>query len=306
MESIINLNRKIGIEIEVVVPIIGRGENQDVQNLIAEVLTNQGIKAVSRGYTQRALPHDCKFAIEHDMSLQDESRYHGLRWSKIEAKTCPMTWEDVERIVPPALEIIRYVGARCNVSTGLHVHHHLPEVVDRPQIVRSLQHLWWRFHPIMYGMLARSRKSCHYCPPPQQDDATIFDSVGSYEALCGKLNGLGRYEGLNFANLNHGHRMTVEWRIHGGTTDWEKIKAWVLATQRWTEHAIARSCHYKPEPISNTLAGLNALLVTTGLKGNSRIYNKVQKELREVGRFLVRRWKHFNLPQDYKSDAAAA
>ena len=58
MESNINLNRKIGIEIEVVVPIIGRGENQDVQNLIAEVLTNQGIKAVSRSYTQRALPLD--------------------------------------------------------------------------------------------------------------------------------------------------------------------------------------------------------------------------------------------------------
>ena len=149
MESAINPSRKIGIEIEVVVPIIGRGENQDVQNLIAEVLTNQGIQAVSRGYTQRDLPHDCKFAIEHDASLSDESKYRGLRWSKIEAKTCPMTWEDVERIVPPALEIIRYVGARCNVSTGLHVHHHLPEVVDRPQIARSLQHLWWRFHPIM-------------------------------------------------------------------------------------------------------------------------------------------------------------
>ncbi len=134
----------------------------------------------------------------------------------------------------------------------------------------------------------------------------MFDSTGSYEALCCKLNRVDRYAGLNVANLNYDHRMTVEWRIHGGTTDWEKIKAWVLATQRWTEHAIARSCHYKPQPIPNTLAGLNALLVTTGLKSNSRIYNKVQKELREVGRFLVRRWKHFNLPQDYKSKAAAA
>ncbi len=74
MESIINLNRKIGIEIEVVVPIIGRGENRDVQDLLAEVLSNQGIQAVSRAYTQRDLPHDCMFAIEHDASLSDESK----------------------------------------------------------------------------------------------------------------------------------------------------------------------------------------------------------------------------------------
>jgi len=30
------------------------------------------------------------------------------------------------------------------------------------------------------------------------------------------------------------------------------------------------------------------------LKGNSRIYSPVDKELRQVGRYLLRRWKHFN------------
>ena len=100
--------------------------------------------------------------------------------------------------------------------------------------------------------------------------------------------------------------MTVEWRIHGGTTDWDKIKAWVLATQRWTEHAVARSCHFKPEPVKNSREGLNALLVTTGLKSNSRIYCKVNKELRQVGKFLLGRWKAFNLPGNLKTDHAAA
>ncbi len=55
----------------------------------------------------------------------------------------------------------------------------------------------------------------------------------------------------------------------------------------------------------NTQAGLNALLVTTGLKGNSRIYRKVDKELRDVGKFLLKRWKHFNLPGERKGEAAA-
>jgi hypothetical protein len=301
----INHDRQIGIEIEVVVPIIGVGENRDVQRLIAEVLTNHGIQSFSRGYTHQPVPAGSKFAIEHDVSLRDESRYAGLRWSKIEAKTAPMTWDEIEQVLPPALDIIRYVGSRANYSCGLHVHHHLPEAEQRPEVVRNLQHLWWRFHPIMYALVAPSRKSNQYCRPPQIEDAKRFDRVYSYASLCRELQHVDRYHGLNFANLANRDRMTVEWRIYGGTTEWEKIKAWVLATQRWTEHAVKRSCHFKAETIANTQQGLNSLLMTTGLKPNSRIYRKVDKELRQVGRFLLKRWKHFNLPRDFKKKAVA-
>ena len=145
MEATINQQRKMGIEIECVLPIIGRGSNEDVQSLLAQVLTNHGVRACSRGYTHRSLPQDCQLAIEHDTSIRDESRYRGLSWSKIEVKTAPMLWEEVERILPQALDIIRYCGARTNASCGLHVHHHLPEVETRPQVARSLQHLWWRW-----------------------------------------------------------------------------------------------------------------------------------------------------------------
>ncbi len=305
MESKIT-DRLIGIEIECVIPIIGVGDNRDVQRLLAEVLTSQGIPAISRSYTQQALPHGCKLAIEHDGSLRDESKYAGLRWSKIEAKTMPMTWGQVEETLPKALEIIRYCGARVNHSCGLHVHHHLPEARERPQVVRSLQHFWWRYYKVVYGLTAPSRLSNTYCPPPQQCDAIRYDDCRSFAKLCGALNGISRYSGLNLVNLADRQRMTVEWRLHAGTTDWTKIKAWVLATQRWVEHAVARSCHHKREPMPNTQAGLNALLVTTGLKGNSRIYRKVDKELRGIGKFLLKRWKHFNCPREFKGKAKAA
>jgi len=305
MQASINHDRKIGIEIEVVVPIIGVGENRDVQRLIAEVLTNHGIQSHSRGYTHQPVPSGCKIAVEHDVSLRDESRYAGLRWSKIEAKTAPMTWGEIERILPPALDIIRYVGARANYSCGLHVHHHLPEADKHPEVVRNLQHLWWRFHQVMYGLVPPSRKMNQYCRPPQIENAKCFDKVKSYAALCRELNNMDRYHGLNFASLGNRDRMTVEWRMHSGTTDWEKIKTWVLATQRWTEHAVKRSCHFKAEPVANSQPALNSLLATTGLKPNSRIYRKVDKELRQVGRFLLKRWKHFNLPRDFKKKAVA-
>lgn len=306
MEATINRQRKMGIEIECVLPIIGRGSNEDVQALLAEVLTNHGVRACSRGYTQRSVPRDCQLAIEHDTSIRDECRYRGLSWSKIEAKTAPMLWEEVERILPQALDIIRYCGARTNASCGLHVHHHLPEVKSRPQVAKSLQHLWWRFHPVMFGLVAPSRKTNMYCRPPRPEEAKSLDSCNTYPSLCGKLARADRYCGLNLINLTNQNRMTVEWRIHGGTTDFAKIKAWILATQRWVEHAVNRSCHYKPQPMGNTQAGLNSLLVTTGLKTNSRIYNKIDKDVRDAGKFLLRRWKHFNSSADFKAAVKAA
>ena len=133
----------------------------------------------------------------------------------------------------------------------------------------------------------------------------MFDHCTMYASLCGKLRGMERFHGLNLINLANRERMTVEWRIHGGTTDWSKIRPWVLATQRWVEHSVKRSCHFKLDPVSNTQAGLNALLVTTGLKSNSRIYRKVAKDLRQVGKYLLKRWKHFNFPRDLKAANAA-
>ncbi len=190
--------------------------------------------------------------------------------------------------------------------TGLHVHHHLPEAVERPEVIRNLAHLWWRFHPVIYGLVAPSRQNNQYCRKPTQADATMFDHVRTYPNLTAKLARCDRYMGLNLTNLTNRDRMTVEFRVHGGSTDWTKIGAWILATQRWVEHAVARSCHYRPEPVPNTQAGLNALLIATGLKPNSRIYKRIDKPLRQAGRFLLRRWQHFNRPPEPKAKGEAA
>lgn len=281
-------------------------ENFDVQQLMSSVLTAQGLRACARSYTHQPIPQGTLFAVEHDSSIRDEQRYAGISWAKVELKTAPLTWSDLARVLPPALDIVDYLGARTNVSTGLHVHHHLPEVVEHPEVVRNLMHLWWRFHRVIYGLVAPSRRQNQYCKAPSAEDATRFDGIASYSRLAAKLARCDRYMGVNLTNLVSHERQTVEWRLHGGTTDWNKIKAWVLATQRWTEHAVARSCHYRPEPVANTQGGLNALLVATGLKPNSRIYHKVEKDLRQVGRFLLKRWKRFNAPEENKSNAIAA
>jgi len=41
-------DRTIGLELELVIPIVGEGTNLDVQRLIADILTRQGISACAR------------------------------------------------------------------------------------------------------------------------------------------------------------------------------------------------------------------------------------------------------------------
>jgi hypothetical protein len=291
-------DRRLGLEIEGLIPLVGLGSGRDVQNLLAQILTNHGISATARGYSREPIPPGYLLAIEHDSSIRDETRYQGLSWSKIEAKTSPMTYRELNEVLPTALDIINYIGARVNLSCGLHVHVSLAEVVERPLIARNLQHLWWRFHPVLYGLVAPSRKSNSYCVPPRSEDARLYDDCDSYPRLCQKLRQVSRYNGLNLTNLADRNRLTVEWRLHHGSTDWQKIRCWTLLVLRLVEHAAARSCQYHPHPAPNTRAGLNALLISTGLKPNSRVYPKVDRELRQVGRFLLRRWKHFGQPHE--------
>ncbi len=287
-------NRLEGVELEVTLPIVGTGSSSDVQLLLAQILSNHGFPSCARSYSRAPIPQGYNLSVEYDSSVQGERRYAGISWSQIEIKTRPMTFPKLANLLPPALEIIRYLGARVTPSCGFHVHHHLPDVVERPLIVRNLMHLWWRYQRVIYGLVAPSRVNNAYCRPPTQAEATHLDNCRTYQQLRQKLASCERQSGLNLTNLADSSRRTVEWRIHGGTLDWQKISAWVLATQRWVEHSIQRSCQYRPEPLPNTQASLNSLLVTTGLKPNSRIYPQVDKELRQVGRFLLKRWKHFN------------
>jgi hypothetical protein len=304
MESSINQDRRIGVEVEFVLPILGAGNNLDVQQLLATVLSNHGMPAIARCYSRQPLPSGCDIAVEHDTSLRDETRYVGVRWARIELKTAPMTWQRIQSVLPQALGVVRYFGAKINASCGLHVHHCAGEVIEQPVVARNLQRLWWAYHHIFYGLVAPSRQNTLYCRPPRRTEVTMFDKARTYAHVSDRLASLDRYCGLNLLNLADTSRLTVEWRLHAGTTDWNKIGPWILATQRWTQHCIERTVQLRREPVPNSRRGLNALLITTGLKPNNRTYRKVEKELRQAGRYLLRRWRKFNPSPDMKKAVA--
>ena len=289
----LNRTRRIGAEYEMTIPLVGRGSGTDVQHVLADVLTANGVRAVARGYDHSLLPPGVDVAVEYDTSVQGESRYAGITWLPVEIKTRVLNGvEDWERVVPRTLEIAKYLGARVNASTGHHLHLSLDEFTANPRVVRSLWNLMHRIEPVVFGFLAPSRRHSRYCRPLPPTSKVLHGANG-VEALRRVLSQYDRYNALN---LTHVFDATprIELRYHQGTLDAAKARHWLRFCLQIVQHAVTRNCQAARLQLNNDRKGLEKLLVTTGLKVNTRVYGKVAPELRQTGRYLLKRWKAFN------------
>ena len=288
-----NRTRRLGCEYEMTVPMIGTGCSLDVQRTLATVLTANGLRAIPRGYSHDPLPPGIDLAVEYDSSVQGETRYSGISWHAVEIKTRILDGIDQwERIVPKMLDIAKYMGARVNQSTGHHVHVALPEVTERPKAIRSLTALVTRVEPVLYGLLAPSRRRNNYCLPlgGRLPDLRACKTVADYRD---RLSGQSRYFGCNLTRVTD-EAPRVEYRYHQGTLDATKARHWLRFLLQVTEHAATRNCQTLAEPLTNDRNGFDRMATAIGLRVNSKIYNKVSPELTETAGYLLRRWKHFN------------
>lgn len=87
LSSELSRNRRLGVEFEMVIPQIGGGVSADVREVIAQVLTANGVPAVARGYSHRPIPHGADVCVEYDSSVRGESRFRGISWVSVEVKT---------------------------------------------------------------------------------------------------------------------------------------------------------------------------------------------------------------------------
>ena len=60
----LNRSRRIGVEHEMTVPLVGTGTGTDVQRTLADVLTANGLRAIARGYSHSPLPDGVDLAVE--------------------------------------------------------------------------------------------------------------------------------------------------------------------------------------------------------------------------------------------------
>lgn len=290
-------NRRLGVEFEVAVPQVGAGQSDDVRRTLAQVLSANGVPSVVRGYSHRAVPEGSDVAVEYDASVRGESRYRGIRWVSVEVKTRILSgMDDWERVVPPMLDILRYMGARVNSSCGHHVHVELSEAKDRPAVIRSLYNLIHRNENIIYGLVPPSRSSSNYSTP-MPDLGGRLASCMTMASFQRELGSLPRASGTNWTHL-WGESPRVEYRYSSSTLNVEEARHWARLMLRMTDHACLRTCKAAKVQLPKERTSLDKMLITLGLRVNSRVYSKVCPELRKTGRYLLRRWKELNLSDE--------
>ena len=297
-------NRKLGCEFEFAMPIVGGGSGHDVQRVLADVLTANDLTACSRAYCHDPLPPQCDLAVEYDSSVRGMDDMPGIAWASIELKTRILEgMEDWERIVPKALGICQYLGGRVNVSTGFHVHVDFPEARRRPTKIRSLYNIFHRFEPVLYGLIASSRRTCGFAKP-LPNRPRLFHNCRGIRSFQRALSSWERHCGLNLTNL-WAQDPHIEFRYHQGTLDAEKARHWLRLLNRLVEHSVVRNCQAASEPVECNRKGFEAMRYTIGLRPNAGIYKSVAPEFKETSRFLLRRWRQFNEPDVSGDDEKA-
>ncbi len=289
----LNKTRRLGVEFEFVFPQLATADSADARRVFAEILTANGLSAVARGYSHAPVPQGSDLCIEYDASVAGPSDIRGLKWVTLEMKSRILTgMDDWERIVPKALAIARYLGGRVHASCGHHVHVELSEVRKDPTVIRSLVNVVQRYESIIHGLIAPSRRNNSYALklPVKTGLAAKCQTLDQFRQTLGSIP---RNSGVNLTHL-FGDSPRVEYRWHQASLDEAKARHWARFLLRLTDHAAQRTCKTASEQLVNDRTNLNRMLTTIGLKVNSKVYAKVAPELRETGRFLLRRWKSFN------------
>lgn len=285
--------RRLGVEFEFAIPQLGTGDASDVRRILADILNQNGVSALAREYSHRPVPPGRDVVVEYDASVRGESRYRGIRWQNIELKTRILNgMDDWEAVVPKALAICKYLGGRVNSSTGHHVHVELSEATHNPVVIRSLYNTIHRYEPLIFGLVAPSRLRNSYSMP-LPDRPGHLAQCRSLPCFRRSLGGLSRQHGINWTHL-WSAEPRIEYRYHGGTLDVEKARHWARFLLRLTDHATMRRCRSAKSQYGNSRPNLDKMMTTLGLRVNSRVYAKVAPELRDTGRYLLKRWKSLN------------
>jgi hypothetical protein len=291
--SSLNRSRKIGSEFEGYIILTGGSDPRAAQDSLAHALSQNGIPAIARGYSKEPLPSGIKAAVEYDSSIVPEQRFRGIRWAAIEIKTAKLDGIDEwEAVVPPMLELLRYAGLRVNASCGHHLTLSFDEVGGDPRSVRSLWNLYHRHQDTIFHLCSESRRCNSYCRM-LPNEAKYLHGANSMRELRRRLDRFDRYNWLNLTNLL-GDSPRIELRNHHATLDATKARAWLHLHLAMFDHAIRRSCQAAPSTLPADRKSFDSLMVTIGMRPNSRVYAQVDPHLRASAKQLLKTYRKFN------------
>ena len=204
-------------------------------------------------------------------SMNDEERNN---YQSVELTTPKLYAVDGLRKVKTALEVWNGIGASVNNSCGFHVHVDAYNFSQR-ELARLLL-VWMRIEPVVYFLVSPSRRNNSYAKFWRRESLYNIANM-----ILGRIDDDDRYYALNLAAFRK--YKTVEFRVHQGTTNFEKVKSWTIFCLKLVEKVKSglKWYHFSEEPT------IEEVLDKLGIVENA------VPVIQETRRFLIERYNHF-------------
>jgi hypothetical protein len=172
-----------------------------------------------------------------------------------EVSTPPARGDVFVEMMTEVCETLRTMGARANKSCGLHVHVNVKDLTGLQLL--GLIRLYAKVEQGLYSVVAPSRYRADYCKPWGSDfefakvldlkatvaersdrlDSLLYGTLGEAKKIkANKVKHNVRYHGLNLNSIIlYG---TLEFRLHHGTTNLQKILNWTAVCQALIAYAV--------------------------------------------------------------------
>ena len=216
-----NRNRTFGIEIEGLSP-VGRER-------LAQILQHAGVQCRYEGYNHRTQSH---WKIVTDASIIEQNGEYGF-----ELVSPPLRGAHGLEEIKKVCKALNEAGCKVNRSCGLHVHHDASDY--DVEAFKNLYAIYIRYEAAIDELVSESRRGQRNAYCHSLGGEIGLERVKNVRQMNQLLSEAypSRYVKLNCQSYEvHG---TIEFRQHQGTTDGEKIVAWVVLTQMLVERAVA-------------------------------------------------------------------
>lgn len=221
-ELVIKRRLKFGVEIEII-------EGNYTRAQIAQAIRAKGIEAYEEGYNHTTRSYwkvitdsSCGYEVVSPV-LYGEEGLHQLE------KVC---------------EALNEVGCNVDVRCGLHVHHDIGDL--SLEQIKNIFRLYYKHAQAIEQILPKSRRvgARGYAKPLDEwFMENLVERAETISDLDSRISS--RYWALNFTS--YAKYGTIEFRQHSGTTEYDKIKNWVLLTHKMIERAEGRKVRQKSQ-----------------------------------------------------------
>ena len=242
---------------------------------VIEQLRANGIQVAEFiGYTHAVIP---KWKITTDCSVTST----GTGLNKGLELVSPILYGDegldeLEKVYT----VLNECGAKVDKTCGTHVHFDIADYTVQDMV--SFLNLYYKEHTLIDFLLPPSRRNNTYCTQIKKLEIDKMNNRfenGTLEGIRDIANILWtRYRTVNLQSyVKYG---TIEFRQHGGTTEFEKIEAWIILMYQMLE--AAKGLHIRTRKA--------VCRTQRNFKGFMEIVNLKDTYTEE---YLLNRFKHF-------------